>query len=76
MSIISECFGENKKSFCDTTQIDDKNHPLILHTILRTSLITDKVLVSVYSCIVVSSRPHKVNLKNPCCRVHTNQRFS
>ena len=48
---LSSLFGTKALNFCGTTQINDclYNRPLLLHTNMRTPLITDRVPVGVYS---------------------------
>lgn len=62
--------GTKAACFCGTTQIDEMNHPLYLHTIICNPLITEGFPVSVYSQSV-SSCPRKPIRKNLCYRTHT-----
>ena len=44
-------YWDKSLSFCGTTRFDDYNHPLNLHTIICTPLITDRAPVDAYSRI-------------------------
>ena len=44
-------YWDKSLNFCGTTRFDDYNHPLNLHTIICTPLITDRAPVDAYSRI-------------------------
>ncbi|RGQ36049.1 hypothetical protein DWY99_11900 [[Clostridium] leptum] len=44
-------YWDKSLNFCGTTRFDDYNHPLNLHTIICTPLITDRASVDAYSRI-------------------------